>query len=248
MNYYQLLNVSYNATTNEIQDAYYRILKRYELDEQNNQKVNDQTLALLKEAYETLIDPEKRIAYDKYLIDEDPLLFNQNYYPQRTLKLNEEQKTSITKQIKSLYTNALTISLLTTLFGVAGSILVIIAGFILVNNNVALDQGTPDQWNTDTVDYNYNNPTFWTLYGIGVAFLILWDLIMMCGFIIATVQITKMPQFLRDRKALFIMIIVGLVCSIVGLGIVSWILMITIAILTRRPERQFEKIPLQMVA
>lgn len=63
-NYYEILEISKNATANEIKKAYYSLCKKYHPD------INPKTENLFKqinEAYETLIDPLKRREYDNSL-------------------------------------------------------------------------------------------------------------------------------------------------------------------------------------
>lgn len=61
--YYQILEVSTNATQKEIKQAYYRLMRKYHPD--TSQEVNAEEMTKkINEAYETLSDSEKRKAYD----------------------------------------------------------------------------------------------------------------------------------------------------------------------------------------
>lgn len=63
-NYYEILNVSENASSNEIKRAYYSLCKQYHPD------INPGTANIfcnINDAYETLIDPVKRKKYDESL-------------------------------------------------------------------------------------------------------------------------------------------------------------------------------------
>lgn len=78
-NYYDLLGVDKNSTTEQINRAYNKILRKYQNDEENIQ--NQEMMEELKKAYECLSDPKEKIAYD---------LYGENYKQQ--LKEEEERK------------------------------------------------------------------------------------------------------------------------------------------------------------
>lgn len=63
-NYYEILEISENASSNEIKRAYYSLCKKYHPD------INPGTANIfcnINDAYETLIDPAKRKKYDESL-------------------------------------------------------------------------------------------------------------------------------------------------------------------------------------
>lgn len=65
-NYYELLGVSYTASKEEIKKAYLALLKQYHPDIfKGSKKVAEEFSANLNVAYDTLSNPEKRLAYDK---------------------------------------------------------------------------------------------------------------------------------------------------------------------------------------
>jgi curved DNA-binding protein CbpA len=78
--YYEVLQISPNADQETIERMYRFLAKRYHPDNKTNG--NDEKFKLLLEAYRTLCDPEKRVAYDvdqkvnKHigtdLVDQDP--------------------------------------------------------------------------------------------------------------------------------------------------------------------------------
>ena len=67
-NYYQILRIKNDATAEQIGQAYYRACDRV-----TQSGVKDpETLALLNEAYESLIDPNSRATYDQSLLEPPP--------------------------------------------------------------------------------------------------------------------------------------------------------------------------------
>ena len=71
-NYYEILEVDKNASTEIIKKAYMTLAKKYHPDLQNEdvKHLYEEKLKLINEAYETLSDNTKRIEYNKILISE----------------------------------------------------------------------------------------------------------------------------------------------------------------------------------
>lgn len=65
-NYYQILNISQNATQEEIKKAFRTLAKQYHPDVNSNPNANE-IMQQITEAYEVLSDVEKRKQYDKKL-------------------------------------------------------------------------------------------------------------------------------------------------------------------------------------
>ncbi len=68
MNYYELLQVTPNATPQEIKQAYRRLVKKYHPDSQSD-SADHELIVKLNLAYEVLKDPVSRQKYDKSLED-----------------------------------------------------------------------------------------------------------------------------------------------------------------------------------
>lgn len=65
--YYEILGVSRNATEEEIKQAYRRLAKQYHPDmNPHNRKEAEEKFKELSEAYEVLLDKDKRRLYDQY--------------------------------------------------------------------------------------------------------------------------------------------------------------------------------------
>ena len=64
MNYYQILNIDNNSSTQKIRKHYYRLAKLYHPDKNNGSNQNIENFKLLSEAYTTLSNPKKRYLYD----------------------------------------------------------------------------------------------------------------------------------------------------------------------------------------
>jgi len=63
--YYRILEVSKDASTDEINKAYRRLAKKYHPDKNPNDKKSEEKFKEISEAYEVLKDPEKRKRYDQ---------------------------------------------------------------------------------------------------------------------------------------------------------------------------------------
>jgi molecular chaperone DnaJ len=64
--YYELLNVPRDATSEQIKKAYRKLAMEYHPDRNNGSTEAEMRFKELSEAYETLRDPQKRAAYDRY--------------------------------------------------------------------------------------------------------------------------------------------------------------------------------------
>jgi molecular chaperone DnaJ len=64
--YYEVLGVSKDASEREIKKAYKRLAMKYHPDRTKGDKTLEEKFKEVKEAYEVLVDEEKRAAYDQY--------------------------------------------------------------------------------------------------------------------------------------------------------------------------------------
>src|SRR5690554_6636832 len=66
IDYYKVLDISKNATADEIKKAYRKLARKYHPDRNPNDKEAQRKFQEVNEANEVLSDPEKRAKYDKY--------------------------------------------------------------------------------------------------------------------------------------------------------------------------------------
>ncbi len=64
--YYEVLGVSKNASTEDIKKAYRKLAVKYHPDKNPGDKTAEEKFKELGEAYEALCDPQKRAAFDEY--------------------------------------------------------------------------------------------------------------------------------------------------------------------------------------
>ena len=66
IDYYNVLGINKNATTDEVRKAYRKLARKYHPDLNPNNKEAEKKFQEINEANEVLSDPEKRKKYDKY--------------------------------------------------------------------------------------------------------------------------------------------------------------------------------------
>ena len=83
MDYYKILDVDINSSTEEIKKHYYRLAKKYHPDKTKNDIIKLEKFKYLSEAYTILSNPKKRFIYDinyKYNIDLSKFNISENDY------------------------------------------------------------------------------------------------------------------------------------------------------------------------
>src|SRR5690606_40544327 len=66
VDYYEVLGLDRNATTEEVRKAYRKLARKYHPDVNPNDEGAKQRFQEINEAHEVLSDPEKRKKYDQY--------------------------------------------------------------------------------------------------------------------------------------------------------------------------------------
>lgn len=69
---YSILNIAPTATADQIKRAYRSMAKKYHPDKNSEHLATADTFRTIKEAYETLGNPTKRMAYDKLRLSAIP--------------------------------------------------------------------------------------------------------------------------------------------------------------------------------
>ena len=69
-NYYRILQVDPSAEPEVIDGAYRRLAKKYHPDTRETNEISSERMQLINEAYEVLIDPDRRAQYDRELQSE----------------------------------------------------------------------------------------------------------------------------------------------------------------------------------
>ena len=95
MNHYQLLQVQVNASSQEIKQAYRRLVKEFHPDSQHENADHEQIIKL-NAAYEILSDPNNRRLYDQQLANPKEYRQDKNnhasqYYRQNRRKYQDEE-------------------------------------------------------------------------------------------------------------------------------------------------------------
>ena len=83
MDYYKILDVDINSSTEQIKKHYYKLAKKYHPDKTKNDTFKLEKFKYLSEAYSILSNPKKRFIYDinyKYNIDLDKFSISENDY------------------------------------------------------------------------------------------------------------------------------------------------------------------------
>lgn len=135
MNYYQILEVSKNATQEEIRESYKTLIKKYHPDiYKGDKKTAEKITSSLNEAYDVLSAPEKRAEYDLsifppeepkniyYVVKEvkpEPESFNQKFKKKVYNYVDEHTQTLTYKSKITLVLGIIFIAFLLTLISLS---------------------------------------------------------------------------------------------------------------------------------
>jgi curved DNA-binding protein CbpA len=100
INYYKILEVSPNASEEVIRSAYKTLAKKYHPDAAMNDIDIEEKMKLINEAYETLIDSEKRAAYDAQFFSEEVPKPDLSFSQKEEEKTSDSSSSDITKPKK----------------------------------------------------------------------------------------------------------------------------------------------------
>lgn len=166
MNYYEILEVSSNASPEVIKNAYRALSKKYHPDRYKGDKsFAEEKLKEINLAYETLIDDEKRLQYDYdngFKIDPNVHIVEENEIKEK--EEDKEEKKEIKKD-KSTWVIKKKSALISIVVVIA-FILAFVIGVKLANtgeekkedNNIQTTTNTDTNKKKDTdTNYNYNN-------------------------------------------------------------------------------------------
>lgn len=112
INYYEILEVSPQATQGDIKQAYRRLAKQFHPDHQREEMKSQDQIILINAAYEVLKDPQHRRLYDQQLSYGYSPAFSarrqertteaQHYY-HRTRKTEREEEVCLREWLKEVY-------------------------------------------------------------------------------------------------------------------------------------------------
>jgi curved DNA-binding protein CbpA len=94
IDYYKVLGISPKASAAEIKRAYRQLAKQYHPDLHGGSEEATRRFALIAEAYETLIDPQKRADFDRQIniYGEGSILSSDNYYARKLRQIALERR------------------------------------------------------------------------------------------------------------------------------------------------------------
>ena len=91
MNHYQVLQIKVNASSQEIKQAYRRLVKEFHPDSQH-ENANHDTIIKLNAAYEILSDPHHRRIYDQQLANPKEYRQEKNNHASQYYRQNRQQQ------------------------------------------------------------------------------------------------------------------------------------------------------------
>lgn len=156
MNYYEILEVSVNASKEVIKNAYRALIKKYHLDSYTgNKQYAEEMIKKINEAYEILSDENKRLLYDYdegFKIDPnasvDEIIKDDNIKKENNINKNKENKDKSFNIEEFIKKNKILVAI---------SIIVIFILAFLIGNAIACNQEKEQNHNVKQENKVENN-------------------------------------------------------------------------------------------
>ena len=154
MNYYEILEVSVNASKEVIKNAYRALTKKYHPDSyKGNQEYAQEKMKEINEAYETLIDDNKRLTYDY----ENGFKIDPNA-PKEELDIKEETNIKVEEKDEKKEDKLMTFIKEKKIFIAIGIVILFVIAFI-IGIAIAGSGNTDEKDNEDEVVVNDDSQT-----------------------------------------------------------------------------------------
>ena len=154
MNYYEILEVSVNASKEVIKNAYRALTKKYHPDSyKGNQEYAQENMKEINEAYETLIDDNKRLTYDY----ENGFKIDPNA-PKEELDIKEETNIKVEEKDEKKEDKLMTFIKEKKMFIAIGIVILFVIAFI-IGIAIAGSGNTDEKDNEDEVVVNDDSQT-----------------------------------------------------------------------------------------
>ena len=111
MDYYKILNVNKDATTEEIKKSYHKLALKFHPDKNSNKKEAENKFKEIVEAYEVLSDENKRNRYNismklneeyKFELSPDILKFSRYFFSEENINKFQDLAGNVNKEINNM--------------------------------------------------------------------------------------------------------------------------------------------------